>query len=240
MQLIYKNSKDANVRQASEMVIDALNQVIVAEKHGPGKPGSTGIAIYFPNSQLYSNSATGMASYTVIADAFSRSSLWDDLLGYHYSGRNFDLTAAEPVSVARASQVPGSGNIQIGQVEASASSVSPGDFVDLSAVITGENIGYIYLFTGLIDEESNSIYVADMDYLETSQTAELSGVYYPVWPDLEQFSLNFEFETIVFTITDCTECRLFNTLSYGPPDQALRSRGPILCIYGETARPADL
>ena len=223
VQLIYKNSKDANVRQASEMVIDALNQVIVAEKHGPGKPGSTGIAIYFPNSQLYSNSATGMASYTVIADAFSRSSLWDDLLGYHYSGRNFDLTAAEPVSVARASQVPGSGNIQIGQVEASASSVSPGDFVDLSAVITGKNIGYIYLFTGLIDEESNSIYVADMDYLETSQTAELSGVYYPVWPDAEQFRLNFEFEPIVFTITDGSQevLALFNPLSYGSdPDQA--------------------
>ncbi|NLC28919.1 MAG: hypothetical protein GX773_00530, partial [Chloroflexi bacterium] len=224
VQLIYKNSNDANVRQASENVIDALNQVIVAEKHGPAKPGSTGIAIYFPNSQLYSSAATGMASYTVIADSFSRSSLWDDLLGYHYSGRNFELTAAEPVTIERASQIPGLGNIQIGQVEASANSVTPGNFVDLSTVITGQNIGYIYLFTGLIDEESNSIYVADMDYLETSQTEELSGVFYPVWPDSEQFRLNFEFEPIVFTITDGDQevLALFNPVSYGSdPDQAI-------------------
>lgn len=217
VQLIYKNSNDPDVRAAAENVVANLNNVIVAEKHGPAKPGSTGIAIYYPNSQLYSSAATGMASYTVIADSFSRSSLWDDFLGYHYSGRNFEKTAAEQVSIARASQIPGLGNIQVGAIEATANIVTPGNFVELSTVITGQNIGYIYFFTGLMDEESNSIYVADTDYLESPQTGQESGVYYPIWPDAEQFRLNFEFEPILYTITDGSQevLALFNPQSYG-------------------------
>ena len=217
VQLIYKNTNDANVRTAAENVIAGMNNVIVAEKHGPAKPGSTGIAIYYPNSQLYSSAATGMASYTVIADSFSRSSLWDDLLGYHYSGRNFQATALEPVSVSRASQIPGMGNIQVGSIEASANFVAPGDSIKLSTVITGQNIGYIYFFTGLLDEESNSIYVADTDYLESSQTGQESGVYYPIWPNAEQFRLNFDFEPILYTITDGSQevLALFNPQSFG-------------------------
>ena len=217
VQLIYKNTEDANVRAAAENVITGLNNAIVAEKHGPAKPGSTGIAIYYPNSQLYSTAATGMSSYTMIADSFSRSSLWDDFLGYHYAGRNFEETAIQPVAIERASQIPGLGNIQVGTIETSANSVTPGNFVELSTVITGQNIGYIYFFTGLMDEESNSIYVADTDYLESPQTGQESGVYYPIWPDAEQFRLNFEFEPILYTISDGSQevLALFNPQSYG-------------------------
>jgi hypothetical protein len=217
VQLIYKNTNDANVRSAAENVINSLNQVIVAEKHGPGKPGSTGIAIYFPNSQLYSTPTTGMSSYTVIADSFSRYSLWDDFLAYHYSGRQFQATAAEPVLVERASQIPGLGYVQVSEIEASSNVVSPGESVELSTVITGENIGYIYFFTGLLDETSNSIYVADTDYLESPQTGQEAGVYYPVWPNAEQFRLNFEFEPLIFTIVagDQEVLALFNPQSYG-------------------------
>ena len=217
VQLIYKNSNDSNVRTAARNVIDELNRVIVAEKHGPAKPGSTGIAIYFPNSQLYSTPTTGMASYTTIADSFSRYSLWDDFLAYHYAGRQFQATAAQPVVVERASQIPGLGDVQVGSIQASANAVSPGDSIKLSTVISGENIGYIYFFTGLLDETSNSIYVADTDYLESPQTGQESGVYYPSWPDAEQFRLNFDFEPLVFTVIagDQEVLALFNPLSYG-------------------------
>lgn len=217
VQLIYKNTNDANVRTAAENVVAGLNNVIVAEKHGPAKPGSTGIAIYYPNSQLYSTATTGMSSYTVIADSFSRYSLWDDFLGYHYAGRQFQATASEPVAIERASQIPGLGNIQVGPIEASANSVTPGNAIELSALISGDNIGYIYFFTGLLDEASNSIYVADTDYLESSQTGHESGVYYPIWPDAEQFRLNFDFEPILYTITDGSQevLALFNPQSYG-------------------------
>jgi len=217
VQMIYKNSNDSNVRTAARNVIDELNRVIVAEKHGPAKPGSTGIAIYFPNSQLYSTPTTGMASYTTIADSFSRYSLWDDFLAYHYAGRQFQATATQPVVVDRASQIPGLGEVQVGSIQASSNVVSPGDSIKLSTVISGENIGYIYFFTGLLDETSNSIYVADTDYLESPQTGQESGVYYPNWPDAEQFRLNFDFEPLVFTVIagDQEVLALFNPLSYG-------------------------
>lgn len=217
VQLVYRDNKDANVRTAAEGVIDALNEVVVAERHGSGKPGSTGIAIYFPNSQLYSNSSTGMASYTVIADSFSKYSLWDDFLAYHYSGRQFQANAAEAVSVTRASQIPGSGNISVSAIEASAQTIGTLDSIELSTVISGENIGYIYLFTGMLNEASNSIWVADMDYLESPETAEQNGVYYPLWPQADQFRLNYEFEPVVFTIRDGTQevLALFNPQSYG-------------------------
>jgi len=224
VQLIYKNSKDANVRQAAEGVIAALNNVIVAEKHGPSKPGSTGVAIYFPNSQLYSTSTTGMASYTTIADSFSRYSVWDDFLGFHYAGRQFQPSATEPIAIERASQIPGLGNIQVGEITASANTVSPDGSVELSSVISGDNIGYIYLFTGLFDTASNSIYVVDTDYLESPQTASEAGVYYPVWPDAEQFRLNFPFDPILFVITDGSQeaIALFNPQDYGAdPAQAI-------------------
>ena len=215
--LTAKYAGDSDTRQQANNILSALSRVVVAEKHGPSKPGSTGIAIYFPNSQLYSTSETGMASYLVIANTFSRASLWDDFLGYHYAGRKFTENAVEAVNVSRASQIPGAGTITVSDISASAKRVSPGDSITLSTTITGKNIGYIYLFTGLVDTASNSIYVADTDFLESPSTGTENGVYYPIWPDAETFKLNFDFEPLVFTITDGTESgiALLNPVSYG-------------------------
>ncbi|HEY9121554.1 MAG TPA: clostripain-related cysteine peptidase, partial [Brevefilum sp.] len=50
VQLVVKYSNDGRIRAAAEEVLDALDDVVIAERHGRSKPGSTGIAIYFPNS----------------------------------------------------------------------------------------------------------------------------------------------------------------------------------------------
>lgn len=215
--LTAKYTGESATRQQANSVLAAISEVVVAEKHGSSKPGSTGIAIYFPHSQLYNTSATGMASYSVIANTFSKVSLWDDFMGYHYAGRGFSNSAAEAVNISRASQIPGEGSISVSSVSASAKKVSAGGSVTLSTTITGENIGYIYLFTGLIDKTSNSIFVADTDYLESPSTGSEAGVFYPVWPDAQSFKLNFEFEPLVYTISDGTESgiALLNPVSYG-------------------------
>ena len=219
VQLVAKQSRNTGVQQAAGEVMDALDRAVVAERHGRSKPGSTGIAIYFPNSSLYDSPYTGMQSYTVLADRFSRASLWDDFLVYHYSNRSFKADAFEPVTPAfdALTRAPGSGKISISQIEASASSAAPGETVGLSAEITGENIGYIYLFTGLYDSQSNSIYVADTDYLESPDTADLNGVYYPVWPQSNTFKMNFDWEPILFSISDGDQSALalLNPGSYG-------------------------
>ncbi len=220
--LVAKQTGDNTTRQNAIAVLQALQKVVIAEKHGANKPGSTGIAIYFPNSQLMNSAATGMRSYTTIADRFVRASLWDDFLGYHYAGRQFAeaAVATEPF-ISTVSRIPGAGNIVVSPIRASDDSVSLGESITLSADITGENIGYVYLFTGMYDPTSNSIFVADTDYLESPQTSNLEGVYYPEWPEAQTFTMNFEFEPLVFSINDGSQLvlALFDPVNYGATDE---------------------
>jgi hypothetical protein len=219
VQLVVKQTGDVTLQKAAVDVLTALNNAIIAERHGTSKPGSTGVAIYFPNSTLYRSPYTGLQSYTVLAERFSRVSLWDDFMAYHYNDRSFQADAAEPVvpSSGSVTRAPGVGEIAISAITASASSVSPGGSIEMSAEISGDNIGFIYLFTGLYDAGSNSIYVADTDYLESPDTQELNGVYYPEWPEGGSFRMVFDWEPILFSITDGSqsELALFNPGVYG-------------------------
>jgi hypothetical protein len=188
-------------------VLKSLQETVVAEKHGPKKSGATGISIYFPNSQLYRSPATGPQSYTAIVDRFSEQSLWDDYLAYHYTGRSFELENRSVVipEAGLAVRAPGSGAVTVSPITLSSQVADPNNPVLLSADIQGENIGYIYLFVGYFDSSSNSIFVADMDYLESSETREMEGVYYPVWGDGEEFTLEFEWEPLMFAISNGQE-----------------------------------
>lgn len=219
VQLIARNSTKNAVTQSASNLMDSINQTIVAEKHGTSKPGSTGIAIYFPNSSLYRSPYTGPQSYNVLAERFATTSLWDDFLAFHYNDRSFNETAVNPSTQSQGgiSRIPGSGNISISEITKTGDSVAPGDSVTLSANISGQNVGHVYLFSGLFDSQSNSIYVADTDYLESPETQELNGVYYPVWPEGGEFRMNFEWEPLLFSITDGNQSvlALFNPVDYG-------------------------
>lgn len=219
VQLAVQQTGDAGLQNAAQNVMTALNNAIVAERHGTSKPGSTGVALYFPNSTLYRSPYTGMQSYTVLAERFSRVSLWDDFLVYHYNDRSFQADAAEPVvpSGSAVTRVPGAGDISVTWISGENASVTPGDSVQMSIEISGENVGYVYLFAGLYDQASDSIYVADTDYLESPETQNLNGVFYPVWPEGGTFRMNFDWEPILFQITDGNQAAiaLFNPVSYG-------------------------
>lgn len=215
-QLLAQNSRSGEVDQAVEGVLAAINQVVIAEKHGPNKPGSTGVSIYFPNSQLYGNPITGPQSYTAVANTFSTVSLWDDFLAFHYTGEPFssaDAGAAIPTAPLRA---PGAGDITITPITASSNEAAPGEPVLLTTEIAGENIGYVKLLVGFVDTSANSLLVIDSDYLESADTREVGSLFYPVWPD-EPFVLEFEWEPIVFAISDGTNqvVTLFKPQTYG-------------------------
>ena len=182
IQILQQNRTSSGVANAIQNVMAGINQMVIAEKHGPKKSGATGVSIYFPNSQLYKNASAGAQSYTAIADRFASQSLWDDYLAYHYSGRKFAAQSTEVVSVAPSSvtRAPGTGTISISPISLSDTEAAPGSPVTISADISGENIGYVKLFVGYLDSASNSIFIADMDYLESYDTREIDGVYYPV------------------------------------------------------------
>jgi clostripain len=217
-QLLAQNSRNGEVDQAVNDVLAAIQQVVIAEKHGPNKPGSTGVSIYFPNSQLYGNPITGPQSYTAVADTFTNASLWDDFLAFHYTGEPFsagDVGAAIPVA-GTAVRGPGTGNITIAPITASSNEAAPGQPVLLTTEISGENIGYVKLMVGYLDTAANSLLVIDSDYLESAETQETGGLFYPVWPD-EPFILEFEWEPVVFAISDGTNSvvTLFKPQTYG-------------------------
>jgi hypothetical protein len=210
---------------AGNQVLAAIDGAVVAERHGPNKQGATGVSIYFPNSQLYGSPVTGPQSYVAMAERFADVSLWDDYLAYHYTGRGFQPT--DQIIVVPDSSVPvvapGGGDVTISAITASGDTAAPGEPVLLSANVSGEDIGYIYFFTGFYDQQANSIFVADNDYLESGQTREIDGHYYPDWGDGSPFVLEFEWEPLMFAISDGTETVL---AALSPQD------------YGKTAEDA--
>lgn len=217
-QLVAKQTGSKGAASAAKKLMTALNAAIVAEKHGPVKPGSTGIAIYFPNSKLYRSPYTGLQSYTEIASRFASESLWDDFLAFHYAKRPFELDDAQAVipDSGAASRAPGAGDLSISAITTSSDSADPNHPVKLSAEIGGSNIGYAYLLIGLYDEQSNAILMADSDYLESSKTLDLNGVYYPQWPT-KNFVMNFEWDVSVFSLSDgsTSTLALFAPENYG-------------------------
>ncbi len=200
--LIKNNTRDPEVGQAVDELLASIDNAVVAERHGKKKPGATGMSVYFPNSQLYRNRVAGGESYREVAVRFAEESLWDDFLAFHYTGREFG-PAEQMAAAVDAAQVvaPGQGEIIVSDLTVSDDEVDIGETILLSADIEGDNIGYIKLFTGFLDEASNAIYVADTDYLDSGETREVGGVYYPDWGE-GKFTLEFEWEPIVFAIDD--------------------------------------
>ena len=226
VQLLKKEIGSGDLAQAADGLLASLDRAVIAEKHGPKKPGSTGMSIYFPNSQLYQSPLTGPESYTAIASRFASESLWDDYLTYHYTGRPFDpapSTVATPAPAA-AIRAPGAGEIQVSPITLSDSVATIDEPVLLSTDISGDTVGYIYFFTGFYDAGSNSIFVADTDYLESYETREIDGVYYPVWPEGTEFTMEFLWEPLMFAISDGADSVLamLAPQSYGAsPDLAV-------------------
>lgn len=218
VQILKKESSDDNVQQLSGLVLTGIKQAVIAEKHGSAKKGATGVAIYFPNSSLYRSPYSGPQSYTAVANRFAGSSLWDDFLAFHYNDRLFESATREAVVPAGGpTRAPGAGEIEISALQASSRVAEPGKPVTLSAKITGNNVGYAYLFIGYYDQTSNSIFVIDTDYLESPDTREVDGVFYPKWSDKSSFNLKFKWDPTVFSITDGqkTVTALFAPQQYG-------------------------
>ena len=239
-----EQSQDRDLVASAQAVLDGIGQAVIAERHGGNKSGSTGISIYFPNSQLYGSPVAGPQSYNAVASRFANESLWDDFLAYHYTGRTFDPTPAPAEVSDRSANVvaPGKGEITVSAVEQSAATVAPGETVLLSVDISGDNVGYIKLFAGFWDQEANSIYKADTDFLEAGDTREIGGVYYPDWGEGD-FTMEFEWEPFLFAIDDGEQkaIALFEPQNYGAtPELAIYTVDGIYTYVDGETRVAQL
>ncbi|MGC9469424.1 MAG: clostripain-related cysteine peptidase, partial [Anaerolineae bacterium] len=218
VQLLESESGSQEVETSAGAVLAALDEAVIAERHGRKKPGATGLSIYFPNSQVFQSRYAGPESYTTVARQFASESLWDEFLTYHYTGKPFELTTGAISVPDRGATIegPGTGKIQVSAVSLSSGVAAPGQPVLLSTDISGENIGHVLLLVGFYDQNANSIFIADNDYLEAAETREIDGVYYPDWGSGD-FTMEFEWEPIVFAIHDGvdTVVALFKPEVYG-------------------------
>ena len=182
--IVAEESGDSDVEQASEAIHEALRDVVFAEVHGTQRGGATGVSIYFPTSELYTDSVAGYESYTTVADRFARESTWDNFLTFHYTGETFDpdetvVSRPEPDEDIVA---PGAGeDITIEPLTLEADVVDANEEVVISTDISGDQVAFIYFFAGAYDEDSNSIVIVDLDFIEGDNTKEVGGVYYPDW-----------------------------------------------------------
>ena len=200
--LLTQATKDQGVNQAARNLAQTLTQTVIAKKNGQDKPGATGLSIYFPVGQLYQTAAAGPQSYTAIANRFAQDSLWDEFLAFHYGGRTFEQDTPgryDPGQRRNARAWHRQHHPLAGEKDKN--QVAIRDTVLLSTNVSGDNIGYIYFFTGYLDRQSNSLFVIDRDYLEAAQTNEAGGVFYPDWGQGD-FRLEFEWEPLAYAITD--------------------------------------
>ncbi len=235
-------SDDDAVVEAARQVQAALSQVIIAEKHGPKRPGATGMSIYFPNSNLYglTGESDAQYSYTDYASRFAAASLWDDFLRFHYTNTEFDaeeadlsvlnpvvdettkvedITTAPPVTEEIAA--PGAGDVTIAPIEVSAEEIGLDDTLTLRTNIQGGNVAYVYLYVSYFDEEYTSFLTADMQFVGAENTLEIAGVYYPDWGEEGVGEIEVDWEPTVYFMSDgeTEEFAYFEPETYGVTDE---------------------
>ncbi len=222
-QLLAQEAENEQVTAAVDQLKAAVKTALVDEMHGTGRPGSTGITIFFPASQTFIGE-DGVVSkvYVHNINTLAKQSNWDEFLAHFYTGANFE-PQPETVTEAQADPnytSPGTGAIQIGAINQSAETTTADAPVTISAQVTGDKIGYIYTFVGYYDEASDSILVIDQDYIFAENSKEIDGVYYPDWGNGNTVDVQWEWTPTVMGINDgkISELALFEPYDYGAPD----------------------
>lgn len=77
-------SNDPALKKAADAVWVAMGNAVIAERHGEGRPGSTGIAIYFPVPAMHAIQDNW--GYSQVAARFAEESQWDEFLAFHSGG----------------------------------------------------------------------------------------------------------------------------------------------------------
>lgn len=204
---------------------DAATEFILAERHGPGKPGATGLTIFFPVPELLVGVGTAESeiSYTDYVSRFAGASLWDDFLVFHYTNRDIDPEMAYPelltpedgqtadtkefatplLEDVEYAETPGlDTDLSLAPIEVSSEEIAADETVLLGTSISGGDVGYIYVMAALYDEESDSYSIEDMDFVAADDTEVLDGVAYPVWTEKDLEDFIFEWAPTVYAISD--------------------------------------
>lgn len=192
-----ENNANQALVTATDTLRTTLDEFVIAHQHGPSRPGANGVSIHFPNSALYQSSIAGAPVYAQISQRFTQDYRWDDFLAFHY----FQTPLGDIPDTTQAITAPGASEITVSDIALSAETISTAQSSTLSTSVTGENIGFVYSFTGYYNAETDTIQVVDRDYIDAGKTRKVDGVYYPNWQGSD-IEIEFEWEPILYSIDD--------------------------------------
>ena len=147
-ELVAQQSNDATVQAAAENLLAALQTTVIAERHGEGRKGSNGVAIYFPVPDLHA--IADNLGYATVADRFAESTSWDEFLAFHAAG-------GVGVSFNRPQSDPG---YQISQEYADLTPEEINDLLEEVAALLGEGYSADEIAELLLGEGYDEEFVA--------------------------------------------------------------------------------
>nr|WP_044200565.1 clostripain-related cysteine peptidase [Oscillochloris trichoides] len=236
--LLKQKTDDENVQAAADQLLDALQAVVIAETHGEARPGATGLSIYFPTSKLYKSRDAGRKVYAQVASRFADEAAWENYLDFYY----YDVAMEAPrPSDVRSLVAPGASELTLADLVLSASEINQAEAVTVDISVDGEQIGFIYFFTGFYNPEDDSILVADVDYIDAGASLTINGVSYPDWGEERPVEFSYDWEPVRYGINDGNQTifALFEPWDYGDEVATYVVRGTYTFSDGNS-RPAQL
>jgi clostripain len=239
--LIQKDSTSENVQKAAAELQIAIKKAVIGEKHGPNQKGSNGISIYFPNSKLYKADGSDYKTYVATANRFAAESLWDDYLAFHYTGQEIKLE--NKVKEDAPVTAPGANKIEISPIKLSGESASTGNPVTLSTTVKGENVSYLYIFTGRFTKDQDQLQVIDLDYIDSETTKTIDDRIIPDW-GAGDIPVEMDWQPTSYVVNDGTHKQMVvlepDTFGVGTEDTVYSVKGIYKFVNGESDRYAIL
>jgi clostripain len=237
--LIQKDSTSENVQKAAAELQTAIKKAVIGEKHGPNQKGSNGISIYFPNSKLYKADGSDYKTYVATAKRFATESLWDDYLAFHYTGQ--EIKPQNKIKEDAPVTAPGGNKIEIAKIELSGDSASKGNPVTLSTTVKGENVSYLYIFSGRFTKDQDQLQVIDLDYIDSEETKTIDDRIIPEWGEGD-IPIEMDWEPTSYVVNDGTHKQMVvlepDTFGVGTEDTVYSVNGIYKFANGESDRYA--
>jgi hypothetical protein len=229
---IMATTNDAAIMQATGQLVTAISNAVVAEKHGIGMEGSSGISVHFPISDVYvlTEFEPDTPKYAANASRFLEQSSWDEFLAFHYTGEAYEPQVGTAFLPNRVAEViaPGASELTIAPVQLSDTVITGDEILTLNTSISG-NVSYIYFTLFFYNPEADAYWIGDTSYFFAENTTDVNGVLTPDY-DPSPVQVNYEWDPTLFVLTDGAH----EAFALFEPDDYVNAEGvSTYSVYGQ-------